>query len=292
MATTNEVSKAMQAAPKAISVQDLINKSVKELGRALPDHMSAERLARIALTSIRLNPKLGQCTPESFIGALFTAAQIGIEPVGGRAYIIPYQNNRKKADGSWHSVMEAQFQLGYKGVAELFYRHEKAVELAWGIVHEKDEFSYELGTGATLKHKPSMKDRGAPIAYWVMATLNNGGKPFAVMSYDDCRAHGMKHSKSVDKKTGNFQPSSPWATSFDSMALKTVLVQLAKLLPLSVELQRAIATDETSRDFRAGIENALDLPDTTDWTKDAVDVKVETSNVLDDAEAGTAQEPE
>jgi recombination protein RecT len=292
MATTNEVSKAVQAAPKAISVQDLINKSVKELGRALPDHMSAERLARIALTSIRLNPKLGQCTTESFIGALFTAAQIGIEPVGGRAYILPYQNNRKKADGSWHSVMEAQFQLGYKGVAELFYRHEKAVELAWGIVHEKDEFSYELGTGATLKHKPAMKDRGAPIAYWVMATLNNGGKPFAVMSYDDCRAHGLKHSKSVDKKTGNFQPSSPWATSFDSMALKTVLVQLAKLLPLSVELQRAIATDETSRDFRAGIENALDLPDTTDWTKDAVDVKAEPSTMINEAEAGTAQEPD
>ena len=53
------------------------------------------------------------------MGALFTAAQIGIEPVGGRAYILPYQNNRKKPDGSWHSVMEAQFQLGYKGIAEL-----------------------------------------------------------------------------------------------------------------------------------------------------------------------------
>ena len=72
------------------------------------------------------------------------------------------------------------------------------------------------------------------------------------------------------------------------MALKTVLVQLAKLLPLSVELQRAISADETSRDFRAGIENALDLPVTTDWTKDAVDVKVEDK----DDEAGTAQEPE
>ena len=65
MATTNEVSKAVQSAPKAVSVQELINKSVKELGRARPDHLSGERLAWIALTSIRLNPKLGQCTPES-----------------------------------------------------------------------------------------------------------------------------------------------------------------------------------------------------------------------------------
>lgn len=285
MATASEVVKAVQAAPKAVSVQELINKSVKELGRALPDHMNPERLARIALTCIRLNPQLGQCTPESFMGALFTAAQVGIEPVAGRAYILPFRNNRKKSDGSWHSVMEAQFILGYKGMGELFYRHEKAVDLAWGIVHEHDEFYYELGTNASLKHKPSMKDRGEPIAYWVMATLKSGGKPFSVMSREDCRLHGLRHSKSVDKKTGNFLPSSPWATSFDAMALKTVLVQLAKLLPLSVELQRAISADETSRDFRYGVEDAFDLPDTTDWTKTAVEV-----NTVTEAESGTAVE--
>lgn len=284
MSKADEVTKAIQAAPKAVSVQELINKNVKELGRALPDHMNPERLARIALTCIRLNPKLGQCTPESFMGALFTAAQIGIEPVAGRAYILPFQNSRKKADGSWHSVLEAQFLLGYKGMAELFYRHEKAVDLAWGIVHENDEFTCEMGTNAALRHKPAMKERGKPIAYWVMATLKSGGKPFAVMSHEDCRSHGLKHSKSVDRKTGDFLASSPWATSFDSMALKTVLVQLAKLLPLSVELQKAITADESSREFRAGVEDVLDLPDTTTWNNP---VEAEVART----DEGTAIEP-
>lgn len=289
MATANDVTKAVQAAPRAVSVQDLINKSVKELGRALPEHMNPERLARIALTCIRLNPKLGQCTPESFMGALFTAAQIGIEPVAGRSYILPFKNNRKKPDGSWHSVMEAQFLLGYKGLAELFYRHEKAVDLAWGIVHEGDEFNYELGSNAMLRHKPALTGRGAPIAYWVMATLKSGGKPFAVMSREDCRAHGLKHSKSVNREKTEFLDGSPWLTNFDVMALKTVLVQLAKLLPLSVEIQRAIAADESSRDFRAGVEDALDLPDTTDWgkSKDTA-LEAETGAAID---AGTAIEP-
>ena len=133
MAKTEDVTKAMAEAPKAVSVQDLINKSVKELGRALPEHMNPERLARIALTCIRLTPKLGQCTPESFMGALFTAAQIGIEPVAGRAYILPFKNNRKKPDGTWHSIMEAQFLLGYKGLAE-FDRAMNGLDSRFGLL--------------------------------------------------------------------------------------------------------------------------------------------------------------
>jgi recombinational DNA repair protein RecT len=52
------------------------------------------------------------------------------------------------------------------------------------------------------------------------------------------------------------------------MCKKTVLIQLSKLLPLSVEIQRAIQVDETSRSYRSGINDALDLPDTTDWKDD------------------------
>ena len=39
---------------------------------------------------------------------------------------------------------------------------------------------------------------------------------------------------------------------------KTVLIQLAKMLPLSIELQRAISIDETSRDYRRGSCQILD----------------------------------
>ena len=198
---------------------------------------------------------------------------------------MPFLNNRKKADGTWHKVMEAQFMMGYKGLADLFYRHEKAVQLDWGVVRVGDDFKYEKGTNAFLKHVPAMTNRGNPLAYYVVATLQSGGKPFEVMSADDCMAHGKKHSKTYDTKTGEFYSSSPWLKTPDSMCLKTVLIQLAKLLPLSVELQRAIAADETSREFRAGIDDALDLPETTTWDAEVV------KEAPSDAEAGTAQEP-
>lgn len=276
MATQNDVSKALSTTENT-SLQDLIEKSVKELSRALPSHLKPERLVRIALTCIRLNPKLGNCTPASFLGALFTSAQLGVEPVAKRAYILPFNNKRKKLDGTWHTVLEAQFILGYPGIVDLFYRHEKSVKLAWGVRKEKDNFSYELGTEAFLKHIPSDGDRGKIIGYYVIAELKNSGKMFHYMTFDECIEHGKKHSKTFDNKTGKFYDSSPWLDDQDSMCLKTVFIQLSKLLPLSIELQSAIQIDETSREYRHGIDNALDLPSTTNWDKKEDAKLIETS---------------
>jgi recombination protein RecT len=158
--------------------------------------------------------------------------------------------------------------MGYKGLAELFYRHEKAVQLDWGIVHENDDFRYEYGTNAFLKHIPAQNDPGVAIGYYVIAKLNGGGRPFMYMTKTDCMDHGKKHSKTYDKNEGKFYASSPWATSEDSMCLKTVLIQLAKLLPLSMEMQRALEADETSREYRTGIDDAMDIPANTNWDKE------------------------
>lgn len=248
-----------QASPQQ-TLQQLIEKSTKEFKKALPVHMRPERLVRIALTCIRQTPELAQCNPASFVGALLVSAQLGLEPVAGRAYILPFWNakaNRK----------DAQFITGYKGLADLFYRHEKAVQLNWGIVKKNDEFDFEYGTQAKLRHRPTMQDRGEVIGYYVIAELQGGAKPFLYMSKEDCLEHGKKHSKTYDSKSNKFSPYSPWFTDPDAMCLKTVLIQLSKVLPLSIELQKAIQADETSREYREGIDDALDIP-AQDWQND------------------------
>jgi recombination protein RecT len=282
MANPETVTKALLDAPKTTSIQDLIKKSAKELGKALPEHMRPERLVRIALTCLRTNPELSKCTTESLLGSLFTAAQIGLEPVAGRAYLLPF-NNKRKIGNEWRTVKEAQLVIGYRGLADLFYRHEKSLSLEWGVVQEGDEFDYQMGTSAHIKHKPALKGRGAPFAYYVIATLKNGGKLFHVMGKEECLEHGKKHSKTYDRTNNEFYKSSPWATAFDAMALKTVLIQLAKLLPLSIELQKAISVDETSREYKEGVSDAMEFPETTSW-----DVEAE---IVKDTDAGTAQEP-
>ena len=269
MSKTADVSKDLtESKTPQSTLHQLIEKSAKELGKALPKSMSPERLVRIALTSIRLNPKLAECTPQSFLGSLFTLAQLGMEPVAGRAYLIPF-NNSRKINGSWVKVLEVQVVIGYKGLADFFYRHARAVDLNWGAVHEKDSFDYTYGTDPFLKHKPAEGDRGPVIGYYVVATLTSGGKAFKYMTAEDCMAHGRKHSKTYDKKTGEFYKDSPWNKEPQSMCLKTVLIQLSKVLPQSVEMAQVIAADETSRHYRQGIDPLDVTPDKWDDSKEA-----------------------
>lgn len=255
---------------KSYTIQDMIVGAKEELGKALPDSMSPERLTRIALTCLRTNPELTQCTPESLLGALFTSAQLGIEPVAGHAYLLPF-NNSYKVGKDWIKKKEVQFILGYKGVISLYYRHAKSVMLVYGVVHANDEFDYELGTEAFLKHKPAKDDRGQVIGYWIMAELNGGGKPFLYMSHDDCMEHGRKHSKTFNKDDNMFYKKSPWATNPESMCLKTILLKLSKFLPLSIELQQMIGSDETSKNYRQGA-NMLEIADQTNWDNETEDM--------------------
>lgn len=281
MPTPEEVKNQLVEAAKPESLKDLVESYAKELGRALPEHMRPERVVRIALTCIRLVPDLAKCTPASFLGALFTAAQLGVEPIAGRAYLLPFNNNRKKPDGTWHTVKECQFILGYKGVSDLFYRHEKTINLAWGVVKEKDIFDMEQGTSAFLRHNvdPKLSDRGATLGYWAMAKLVNGGSPFHYMTRQECLDHGKKHSKTYDKKKNQWFDNSPWVKDEEAMCLKTVLTQGAKIWPISVELQRALDNDESARDIRRGIDNVLDIPSQVNWDE----VEKETNQKAEEA---------
>lgn len=265
MAKPNDLNGALATTTAPKGIQELIRSSADELGKALPEHMRPERLVRIALTNIRLVPDLALCTSESFLGALFTLAQVGLEPVHGRAFLLPYNNKRKQPDGSWKTVKEVQALIGYKGLIELFYRHESALSIDMQTVHANDEFDYQYGTDSYLRHKPSLKDRGEVIGFYAVAKMKGGGSVFRFMSKSDALDHGKKHSKTWDDKAKTFNQYSPWSKEPDAMCMKTVLIQLAKLLPLSIEIQKAIAADETSREYRSGISDAMDLPTTTNW---------------------------
>lgn len=267
MANLAEVKKtALTKKENAVQIEELINSSLKELGKAMPACMNAERLARIAFTSIRLNPTLAECTPQSFLGALFQSAQLGLEPnIEGQAYLIPYSNS-KNINGVWVKKKEVQFQIGYKGYIELFYRHDMASSIDMQSVYENDFFEYEFGTDGFIKHRPTLKNRGEVIAYYAVAKLKNGGSVFKVMSKDECVEHGKIHSKSYTN--GSFDKNSPWSKDLDAMCKKTVLLQLAKLMPKSVELQKALAMDNTTKSvFRPDM---FEVKDETNWEDDTV----------------------
>lgn len=268
MATQEAVKQTLEAIPEAQSLIKIVNEAAREV-KLDPVH-----LVRVAATAIRLNPKLAKCTPASFVGALIVLEQVGLEPVAGRAYLLPFLNNRKVGPGpnDWHKQYEVQALIGYKGYSDLFYRHESALSAESRTVHKNDMFEYEYGTQSLLRHKPAKGDRGPTTDYYAIAKMKDGAVLFLVMSKEECIEHGKKHSKVYNKKDGKFMPGTPWVDDEDSMCKKTVFLQLTKNLPLSIETQKALSIDETSRDYRPGIDNALDLPVTTNWDEEPIEV--------------------
>jgi recombination protein RecT len=194
-----------------------------ELDRALPKHMSGDRMARLALTSLRLNPDLAQCTPVSFVGSLLTAAALGLEPgVNGEAYLVPYKR-------------ECTLIIGYQGYAKLFWQNPLAKHLDAQAVYEADEFDYAYGLDPFLTHKPAKGDRGQVVAYYAVATLSNGGSGFVVLSPEEVKA----------LRGGSVGPSGKIKDPMRWMERKTAMRQLLKLMPRSAELNAAMVVDET-----------------------------------------------
>ncbi|MCD9194249.1 recombinase RecT [Streptomyces albireticuli] len=226
------------ATEPALTLAHQIDRMRPEIARALPAHMDADRIARIALTTLRRTPKLGECSPESFLGALMTCSQLGVEPGGptGEAYLVPFKG-------------EVTFVLGYRGMAKLFWQSPMAKSLSAQVVYDGDFFEYEYGLDQRLVHRPALTGRGKAIAYYAVATTTTGGSAFVVLSPEDIEKH-RKHS--------SFPNGGPWRDHYEAMARKTCVRELFKLLPTSVELAQATAHDGTVRTDAS--LNSIDAP--------------------------------
>ena len=214
------------------TMQQYIKAMEGEIKKALPSVITPERFTRMVLSAISTNPKLASCTKASFLGAMMNAAQLGLEPNTplGQAYILPYQNK---------GVLEAQFQLGYKGLIDLAYRSGEVEVVQAHIVYENDEFTCEYGLEPKLTHTPADKDRGEPVKVYAVFKTKSGGYGFEVMSMEDVRIHASKYSKAYSSSF------SPWKTNFEEMAKKTVLKKVLKYAPLKSDFVRGITQDET-----------------------------------------------
>lgn len=244
------------------SMRGLLNAMAQQIKMALPENIKSERFQRVVLTAFSGNAKLQKADPVSFIAAMMQSAQLGLEPNTplDQAYLIPYGN-------------QIQFQIGYKGLIDLALRSGQYKAIYAHEVREKDEFSIAYGMDETITHIPYLDgDRGKVTGYYAVYKLINGGCGLFYMTRQEVEAHGRKFSKTFN--------NGPWKTDFDAMAKKTVLKQVLKYAPMSVELQRATSIDEAIvKDDQAKIaidENVVDVA----WQN----VDEETGEILDETE--------
>lgn len=253
VATTNNSKKSMQQYIKSME---------GEIKKALPSVITPERFTRMVLSAISVTPKLASCTPQSFLGAMMNAAQLGLEPNTplGQAYLIPYGN-------------AVQFQIGYKGLIDLAYRSGEVELVQAHIVYENDTFECEFGLEPKLVHKPADSNRGEPVKVYAMFKTKSGGYGFDVMSMDDVKKHAEKYSQAYKSS------SSPWKSNFEEMAKKTVLKKCLKYAPMKSDFVKAVVQDETVKTEIA--EDMYEVQDNTIYDADYTEVDTETGEVED-----------
>jgi recombination protein RecT len=216
-----------------------IKASEGQFALALPQHVDPGRFLRAALTAINVVPKLAQCTQESVLAGLMQAAQLGLEvaDVRGQAYLIPRWDSKAGCN-------KASFQLGYRGMIDLAARG--GITVTVDDICANDQYDFERGTNAFLRHKPTLADRGEVIAYYAVATFADQRQPaFVVMGKGEAEAHRDKFA-STKTKQGDIYGT--WVDHFDAMARKTVIRKLLNYLPATVELRQAAAIETTGSD--------------------------------------------
>jgi len=199
----------------------------RAVSQVLPKHLTPDRFVRIAILAMTRTPKLAECEKASFFGALMTLSQLGIEPDGRRAHLIPFENRKR-------GVVECQLIVDYKGIAELVQRSGLVANLHADIVCEADEFEYDCGS--VERHRIDFrKPRGPMYAVYAIARMKDGTSKCEVLSRDEVDA---VRSRSRAANAG------PWVTDYNEMAKKTVFRRLSKWLPWSPEIRDAIEKDE------------------------------------------------
>lgn len=211
----------------------------KQIALALPQHLKAERMIRMALTTVRRTPKLLECDPMTLVAGIVQASELGLELSGplGQAYLIPRKNRGQ---------MEATFQIGYRGFIKLAANTGQVAFFNARAVRAGDFFQYELGTSQFVKHR-SEAPRGAKITHFYgVLRLKDGSADCEVWSLSDMEEHRDRYRSDKFLKDKDKNYLGPWDTDFEAMGCKTMIRELAKRAPLSAELMSQAARDEYS----------------------------------------------
>lgn len=185
--------------------------------------VEGKRMLQALFTCCMKTPKLMNCTPVSLFGGVLAAAELRLELAGptGQAYLVPYKN-------------ECQLQIGYKGFVQLAHRSSLVKRITPRVVYQGDQFHIQYGTTQVIVHHPKFPQEGDPVGYYCVAEMVNGGTDFEYMTLEEMAKHRGRFAKS----------QGIWEAHFDEMAKKTMIRKLAKRLPVSVELAKAVGYDE------------------------------------------------
>jgi len=213
-------------ASPASTLNQFLMRHKNQIEMALPKHITAERMTRLALTAFSQNRELQKCSPQSIFGSVVVAAQLGLEiGVAGQGYLVPYKGS-------------CTFVPGWQGLVDLVSRSGRAT--VWtGAVYRGDKFDWALGDRPFVKHQPEGDgDDWHDITHvYAIGRVNGSDHPvIEVWTMDRIVRHLNKYNKVGGKHyalTNNGQ-------NMEMYARKVALLQVLKYMPKSIEVMRAM----------------------------------------------------
>jgi recombination protein RecT len=228
-----------------------------EIKRALPKHLNADRMARIALTAFRRTPKLAECDPRSVFAAVIQASQLGLEPdTLGRSYLIPYKVNKKLPNGKWESHHECQFIPGWKGLVDLMNRSGQGTVYT-GVIFKDQDFRFVDGSKRELEitNETGLVDPSEITHAYAVGHIKGGMFPvIELWRMAKVLKHRDRYNKVGDKHYSY--------ENLEMYARKVVLLQVLKYMPCSPELATAMALNDAAE---TGLQR-IDIKDAIEGT--------------------------
>ena len=186
------------------------------------------------------NSLLSKATPVSIYNSAAMAATLDL-PINqnlGFAYIVPYNEKYKDAQGQWQQRCVAQFQIGWKGLVQLAQRSGQYKAINVVEVYENQFKKYNALT-EELEADFEIDGNGQVVGYVAYFRLLNGFEKTVYWSKSKVEQHGKKFSKTYENSNG------VWKSNFDAMAKKTVLKSaISKWGILSIEMTKAVVSDQ------------------------------------------------
>jgi recombination protein RecT len=212
IATVSSVGSAPAKQDKQPKVMEYLRSPLfmEEARKLLGSRELAERLARVAVTCISSDSKLGQCNAQSLVRTVLRLAEIGLEP-GRDAYLIPYGQDCQ-AIIRWEGYVRAARMSG-------------EIKRVWSsVIREGDTYKIRAGSASpSIEHEWDLTTkRGDVIGAYACAEWTDGTVEIEIVDrdyLDRCRkAAGGK--------------GQAWGQWFDQMARKSVVKRLCQRLPL------------------------------------------------------------
>lgn len=208
----------------------------------------APQFAAALVQVVNRSYQLQKCKPETVIGAAITAAALDLsfDPNLGEAHLVPYGE-------------VCTFQIGYRGLTALAQRTGQYKRMGWMVVYEGQLKSWNPLTGELVIDQAA-KTGPRVIGYAAYFQLLSGFERGEYWTEEEILEHAARFSQAYKKD----KKDSPWFTSKEKMALKTVWMALIRPWgPKTPTLAKAMAMDGTTRKGPDGEpENVFDIDST------------------------------